>query len=1094
MRILDNGLATVDGRFHAAWCEVEDQGRRYYRAAVLRELAVLTDDPQSRVRGSEDGILGKMWGAVSGLYNAGVNLVYAACGIYRPEHIGVVQLYGAAATAETKAQAIARAERDFAAVAATLAGFAQSKLEPPALDVVRWYVEFLSAARKPLLLLGHPDPRVKRRAHGRDGALPEEADDLSAEQNEILFRGLAKLRENFVFQVVSDHVPRGELVRYLEDMARLASNFASRRRGSKSIGLSVSLPVFNALAHGYSGGGGQAVTRAHGTADGVTQGWGEAETHSRAHSVTNGTSVSDGVTEVQSAAQTLSRAHTESTAQTISRAVSDGTSTTTSSGGSTTTSVGHGVNQSLTQGGSAGLDFSAGIGIINAGAKFGANRSMTTGESINWGTATTSNWGVANSTSHVETHGEATTHGQADTTGEATTNGTSIAHSRVVTSMHAETETTGYARSQSQSWGRGHSESEVEGLGRSVMGGETLGAGLTLGVAPGISVNRTYQVEDDLADRLTEVMRGFEGLLNAASHGGGFITSAYLITESEPGAQAAAALVSEAFYGESTPTPVMTVAPAEDEQEAVMEAVRALVPYAKPAGDPVDPFDGWLFWKGATLLPADKVAGYVAPAVMREGTLKVIAPIPEGMGFYPQMPGEVVLGHQYSPETGDLTTTPVRLDKPRLMHTLFAGDTGWGKSVGTMRMVYEMAVKWGMRVVVLDFGFAWRMLLNAPGLEGRVDIRQLRPDGVRPLRWNPLQIGRYINPETQLKAFVDIFGAVAQLGQKQQQHRLLDALRQVYVKAGVMVDDPEVRASPQWGRVTALEAHALGLAADTPLGNLSADERQRLAVHRSRAVGLDDLYREIERQYEALPPRDQVGRSVLEGILWRLKSLVRGAPAAQFAAGSDTETVEDLGRPNGVVILEGGKFLDNFAKAWLLGWAGWLIYSDMVARRERQINRGEADLFMVFEEANIIFTGLDGGDPEARLGPSVSEQYANMFRDSRKYGAYFGVVTQSPSLIPAGIISSCNNLMVGFLKTPKDKDLVISALARSEKGFVDEPWRRFLDDQPIGMVIGRFPYVHKRELQLPFLFRPLMLDVPEPSDEEIEAKLGRITL
>jgi len=172
---------------------------------------------------------------VSGLYNAGVNLVYAACGIYRPEHIGVVQLYGAAATAETKAQAIARAERDFAAVAATLAGFAQSKLEPPALDVVRWYIEFLSAARKPLLLLGHPDPRVKRRAHGRDGALPEEADDLSLEQNEILFRGLAKLRENFVFQVVSDHVPRGELVRYLEDMARLASNFASRRRGSKSV-------------------------------------------------------------------------------------------------------------------------------------------------------------------------------------------------------------------------------------------------------------------------------------------------------------------------------------------------------------------------------------------------------------------------------------------------------------------------------------------------------------------------------------------------------------------------------------------------------------------------------------------------------------------------------------------------------------------------------------------------------------------------------------------------------------------------------------------------------------------------------------------
>jgi hypothetical protein len=233
---------------------------------------------------------------------------------------------------------------------------------------------------------------------------------------------------------------------------------------------------------------------------------------------------------------------------------------------------------------------------------------------------------------------------------------------------------------------------------------------------------------------------------------------------------------------------------------------------------------------------------------------------------------------------------------------------------------------------------------------------------------------------------------------------------------------------------------------------------------------------------------------VLEGILWRLKSLVCGAPSAQFAPGKDALPIEDLGRPDGVVVLEGGKFLDNFAKAWLLGWAGWLIYSDMVVRRERQLNQGEADLFMVFEEANIIFSGMDGGDPQARLGPTMSEQYGNMFRDARKYGAFFGVITQSPSLIPEGIRSSCNNLVVGYLSDPKDKDVVLSAIARSEKGFVDEPWRRFLADEHIGMVIGRFPYVYNRESQLPFLFHPLILDVPEPSDSEIAQKIGRIAL
>jgi hypothetical protein len=47
---------------------------------------------------------------------------------------------------------------------------------------------------------------------------------------------------------------------------------------------------------------------------------------------------------------------------------------------------------------------------------------------------------------------------------------------------------------------------------------------------------------------------------------------------------------------------------------------------------------------------------------------------------------------------------------------------------------------------------------------------------------------------------------------------------------------------------------------------------------------------------------------------------------------------------------------------------------------------------------------------------------------------------------------------------------------------------------PIGMAIGRFPYTTRREMQRPILFKPLMLDVPEPTDAEIENILGRITL
>jgi DNA helicase HerA-like ATPase len=36
-----------------------------------------------------------------------------------------------------------------------------------------------------------------------------------------------------------------------------------------------------------------------------------------------------------------------------------------------------------------------------------------------------------------------------------------------------------------------------------------------------------------------------------------------------------------------------------------------------------------------------------------------------------------------------------------------------------------------------------------------------------------------------------------------------------------------------------------------------------------------------------------------------------------------------------------------------------------------------------------------------------------MWSDSRKYGIWLHLITQSPSLIPTGILSSCNHLLVG---------------------------------------------------------------------------------
>jgi hypothetical protein len=233
---------------------------------------------------------------------------------------------------------------------------------------------------------------------------------------------------------------------------------------------------------------------------------------------------------------------------------------------------------------------------------------------------------------------------------------------------------------------------------------------------------------------------------------------------------------------------------------------------------------------------------------------------------------------------------------------------------------------------------------------------------------------------------------------------------------------------------------------------------------------------------------------VLEGILFRMNALVQGAASVQFAPGPDTTPMEDLAKPYGITIIEGGMFLDDFGKAFLLGWAGWHLYTDMVARRVHEVEDGEPLLQIFFEEANKIFGGVDAGGDDETGGVSAAQRFGDMFRDARKYKARLHVITQAPSLIPQDIISSCNNLIVGFLKNPADKDLVLSALARSEKGFRDEEWRRFLSDMGIGMALGRLPYTMDRTQQRPFLFRPLQPTFKEPTDAEIAAHLGAISL
>jgi hypothetical protein len=313
------------------------------------------------------------------------------------------------------------------------------------------------------------------------------------------------------------------------------------------------------------------------------------------------------------------------------------------------------------------------------------------------------------------------------------------------------------------------------------------------------------------------------------------------------------------------------------------------------------------------------------------------------------------------------------------------------------------------------------------------------------------------------------------------------------VDAGVLIDDPEVRNHSAWGFVASPEEAALvGKPEKTPLAALSRDERQLLAVRRSQTVGLNELYDALEKEIETIPARD-IRRSILEGILYRLHSLVQGAGARQYAAGPDAIDINEIVPGDwGVAILEGGVFLDEFSIAFLLGWVAWHIYTDAVIQRIQRSHSEPAHIQIVFEEANKILSGVGGRGKDEEGGQSLAEQFAAMWRDSRKYGIFLHLITQTPSAIPPGIMSSCNNLFVAQLKNQKDLDIAIQSIHRSPKGFTDEVWRRFLASEPKKHAIAKLGYSSDRTQIEPVYIIPKLLDIEEPNDADIRARLGLI--
>ncbi|MBM3272777.1 hypothetical protein FJY94_05940, partial [Candidatus Kaiserbacteria bacterium] len=459
---------------------------RGFRVIKVSELKYLPQEARA-----DASLIRKQAALIRGLYASGVEMITLHYGIFDPP-LGIVQCYGAAARHETKEIAIQLAEGAHAAVIASLtAQYPQSRFAPLTIRRGRWLWEALKNMQRVTTLIGQPDPRESARGGGQDAGMRPATSEYSEQQNEILFRALARAREEFLFLNIATPIARRNIAAMLESLANLTSPIASRQQGATSIGFGVSLPIIlnvgqaqsanesygTSESHGVSQGVGVSHGRAHteGIAEssgwshttGVTQTEGQAETNSVMHSsgVTHSSGVSHGTSESFGAAQTQSESHTSGIAHT------DGTFASSSSGGSHVESQGG----SHTETDPAGMgSVSLSLAPADLGLKFGYSDNIT-GPTI----SDSSSWGVSDGSSWASTSGvsSATTVSEATTVGQAATQSHSVGVSDVASELVSHSESTSVGQAVTHSQAVSNSEAYSVSGSRTASHSETVSEG-----------------------------------------------------------------------------------------------------------------------------------------------------------------------------------------------------------------------------------------------------------------------------------------------------------------------------------------------------------------------------------------------------------------------------------------------------------------------------------------------------------------------------------------------------------------------------------------------------------------------------------------
>ncbi len=1151
IHMLNNGIAFDEAQdsMDYLWYEVEerDNGRIYrgFRVVRLLELKFIPLDARA-----DAGLLQKMKTVLRSLYGAKVSFVYLTAGIFTDPAVGIIQCYGVSVFASDKETAVKVSSNALSALKSAMTGaFRQMKLSSLNPETGMWIFGAMADMKHALVVVGQPDPREN--AKGGSQALFSNplvdsngvGQQYSLQQNEIMFRGMSTLKEDFIFMVMTSPVALADISEMLIGLAEQTSTWASWQSGVRGASFGISLPAIlsGAMMQSSAVGFGESEGTSH--SDGTAQSIGTAHTEGTAH--TQGTAHTVGTTHAftvsdmasSGIATSESTSVTEGTAHSEGNAVSNGTVQTNGSSGSHSTSIGNADSVGVGANVNSHLGLNAGV---NAGV--GGGYSANYGHTWSSGEADSSGWMASSGTSQSETSSSSDTTSQATSQSTGVTRSSSSSHGTAESwgssqaTTTSESDTVSESDTNSESNTNSQSDSTMNGSSLSQMLGRGASSGLAVGVAPSFSINQSYQWQFDPAILVTQILRTQQKLLEVASKEGAFYTDAYAFTRSTQGKQAMMGLIPEAFHGtEDVITGVQTRDLTAEEETYILNHAGAFSPSSRVETIP-EVMSGYM---DSTMLTLLQLSAYTAPGMFEMGTATTVQESTPDFAFYPNMKGDVILANQWSSELAEITGMPLRLTPDRHFHTAFCGDTGFGKSVSAERVAYETTAKWHYRTIILDFGQGWRRAMSWPGLEGRVDVRQVFPGARRPLRWNILQVPKRMDPGRYRTMVAELMANAGRMGPRQLGF-LRRAITEEYVACGVLNDskvdlvgytvvrsEAEVAAfknrreelnqvsegeHPELTEIQKMldksmpvkpvESKLPGVNVGTKFSSLQSSDVQAILVERSKKASISSVIKRLRAMQNTLSKNDQTSRTSLEGLLLRVEIFEDGEMARQYGPGPDSLPIEDLGLLGpeddawGMVVIEGGSEMsDEFSKSAILSLLASVLYYDAVSRRRESLSGIKFPPMQIFfEEANKILTGVSTGgaasDQPGTSGSGVSEIFQTMWRDGRKYRIFLHLMVQTVSELPEGIMSSCNNIFVVQTKNAKDRDAVMAHIGRSEKGFVNTEYKRYLARIPIKMAVVKLGYSDDVTQLEPVLVNPLRVPGEEPDDNEIVKKLG----